>query len=235
MSDVLQPQAELIRPEVRQRRVRPFFAEDRVRDGGALAGGARPVLDAEGPAEQRVPRLGDVTCGEDARERRAAARVRRDAVRPRRCHRVRGDSDRDDDHVGVELAAHDRRAEAQLHAGLGVALRQERADLTAEHALERCPRHVDERHRRAERDGRGGDLGADEARTDHGNACARPQLRPQRRRIRERPQHVHSRAAPAREHSRRRSRGEHERVPWKLLAAVGGRRARAVVDRDDPP
>lgn len=96
-----------------------------------------------------MPGLGNVPRGEDARDRRAAAGVGRDPVGSGGRDRLGCDSDRDDDGVGVQFAAFDGSAQPQLDAGLGVALRQQRADLGAEHALERGLCQIDERHRRA--------------------------------------------------------------------------------------
>src|SRR3954447_6994507 len=74
-ADLLQPQPELVGPEVRLGVVGPRVAEDRAGDRRALAGRVRPVLDADGAAERGPVPCGHVAAGEEARGRGAAAGV----------------------------------------------------------------------------------------------------------------------------------------------------------------
>src|SRR5581483_4156423 len=209
VADVLETEAELVRPEERCVRVRLLGAGDRRGDRARLAGRARPVLDATAAPG------GDVAARVDVRRRAAAARIDLDGVDEA--------PDADDDDVGVDrgavrqangldavaaVEALDADSEAQVDAASAVAVGEQAPHLRAEHALERHREWLDDGHGGHDaRDG-GGDLAADEARADDDDARVGAELRPQRVGVVERPQVVDT-VGPL-ETPRPHARAEHE-------------------------
>src|SRR5581483_4526730 len=224
VADVLETEAELVRPEERCVRVRLLGAGDRRGDRARLAGRARPVLDATAAPG------GDVAARVDVRRRAAAARIDLDGVDEA--------PDADDDDVGVDrgavrqangldavaaVEALDADSEAQVDAASAVAVGEQAPHLRAEHALERHREWLDDGHGGHDaRDG-GGDLAADEARADDDDARVGAELRPQRVGVVERPQVVDT-VGPL-ETPRPHARREHERVPLHEGVADAGRAA----------
>src|SRR5205823_659726 len=146
---MLEPQAELVRPEVRRVVVRLELAGDRGGDGTCLAGGARPVLDPQAPPERRAPPRCNVPTCVDAVQGAAAVLVDVDRSAERRYgHRA----DPDDDDVGGHtrpVRELDRLhsaipgdggnavAEPEVYAPRAVAAREHVSDITAQDAQER--------------------------------------------------------------------------------------------------
>ena len=210
---------------------------ERRRDLG-LVQRARPVLDAQPAAVERVCDVGDVAGGEDAGNARLQVLVDEDAVVDREPGRLgeldaRGDADADDDEVAVDRApvvqldALDARfpgeglqagAGEQLDAVVAVDLGVEAADLAAEDVLERDLGAFDDRDLASDLARGGGDLGADPAGSDDDQVRdARTAARAARRRRR-------GRAGSARRRARRR--GHRAGAGARRSPAAGGRSAR---------
>ncbi len=106
MADVLKAQAELVRPEVGKVVVRPLAAEESMRDRRRLAGGRRPVLDADVARRRGPPCARNVAARVDVDESRPTAGVGGDssAVSAEELPRGLG-ADGDERHVARDLGA----------------------------------------------------------------------------------------------------------------------------------
>ncbi len=161
----------------------------------------------------------------------------------------RRDADADDDHVGVDrapvvqpdaldppvaLERRDAGAEAQVDAVVGVQVAVDRADLDAEHPLERHGQRIDEGDLDAELAGRGRDLGADPSRADDHDAAGVREALAQRLRVGERAQRDHAVEGRAgdRQAPRLGARGQQQPVVAQPVAVVELDLARAEVERD---
>ncbi len=152
------------------------------------------MLDAQVPAVVRVPCVGGVTRGIDARDARLEVLVGEDAVvdpQPGRLGELGagGDANADDDDVGdLDSAVGeddcldglgspqlcDADAEAQVDAVFGVQVAEDPTDPIAEHPLQRHRRRVHEDDACAHLAGGRRHLGADPAASDHRDAAGAP-------------------------------------------------------------
>ena len=124
----------------------------------------------------------------------------------------------------------DTSLEPEVDTVLPVAVGEEAADLWAERPLERQARQVDDRHVDPELDGRRGNLGADEARSDDREPPTGNELGTQSLRVVERPEHVDAASAEGCRPPGPGSGREYERIPHEVAAS----RAREPALRVDP-
>ena len=172
------------------------------------------MLDANALAGVRIGPARDVAGGVDARRARLEQFVHDDAAIHRQARLLgelepRPDADADDDEIGREPRAvveHDRvaldalrfAAEMEHDALLLVQRSNERAEVVAEHALERKLLRRDDVDVDLARAQRRRDLEADEARADHDGALCRLRRGDDRAAVGERAQVVHVRQIGAR-------------------------------------